>query len=470
MMALLYITVQILGLITAVFALLSTRTSQGTIAWVVTLIAFPWLGVPAYLIFGRTRFRGHISARIKDEKGLREQLGLDWQDIQPLLSPRPQPHENLKTFEVLAKLAFTQGNAVELLINGQRTFDSIFDGIRHAHEYLLVQFYIVRDDVLGRQLKQLLCDAASRGVRVYFLFDDIGSYTLSNSYLDSLTEAGVMVYSFHSSSRRQKRFQINFRNHRKIVIADGKVAWIGGHNVGDEYLGNTSPYDSWRDTHIRLAGPAVLGAQLSFIEDWHWVTDSIPTLNWSPCAPSHATQRVLILPSGPSDPFETASLMMQHAIHIAEKRIWIATPYFVPDEGVQQALRLAAIRGIDVRIIIPEKMDNWLTYLSVFSFMPGILKAGVKVMQYQAGFLHQKVFLVDDYLSAVGTVNMNNRSFRLNFEITALIDDKNLAADIEAMLLNDFHHSTEMSTADIEAKPLWFKILSRAAYLSAPIQ
>ena len=469
-MATIYAVVQLIGLVTSIFALLSTRTSQGTIAWVVTLIAFPWLGVPAYLIFGRTRFNGYVSARVEDEKDFRAKLGVVRQDIIPFLSPQPQQHENLKAFEVLAKLPFTQANQATLLINGQDTFESIFSGISTAEEYILIQFYIINDDELGMKLWTCLTDAVKRGVRVYLLYDEIGSYSLSENYLDSLAEAGVMVHSFHSSRSTHNRYQLNFRNHRKIVVVDGKTAWIGGHNVGNEYIGNDPDFPFWRDTHLKLEGPAVLATQLSFVEDWHWVTERTPTLVWSPTIPQQPTQRILILPSGPSDPFETASLMMQHAMHVAQKRIWIASPYFVPDEGVLQALRLAAIRGVDVRILIPEKTDNWLIYLSAFSFVSGILKAGVKVMRYQKGFLHQKVFLVDDYLSAVGTVNMDNRSFRLNFEITALIDDEQFASDVEAMLLDDFAHSNNMLIHEIEAKPLWFKILSRAAYLSAPIQ
>ena len=469
-MPIIYAAVQLLGLITSIFALLSTRTSQGTIAWVVTLIAFPWLGVPAYMIFGRTRFNGYVSARVEDEKDFREKLGVVRQDIIPFLSPQPQRHENLKAFEVLAKLPFTQANQATLLINGKDTFDNIFAGIHNAKDYILVQFYIIHDDDLGMKLWNCLTEAVARGTRVYLLYDEIGSYSLGEHYLDSLAEAGVMVHSFHSSRSTHNRYQLNFRNHRKIVIVDGMTAWVGGHNIGDEYVGNDPDYPFWRDTHLRLDGPAVLGVQLSFVEDWHWVTENTPSLNWSPTIPRQAIQRVLILASGPSDPFETASLMMQHAMHIAQKRIWIASPYFVPDEGVLQALRLAAIRGVDVRILIPEKTDNWLIYLSAFSFVSGILRAGVKVMRYQKGFLHQKVFLVDDYLSAVGTANMDNRSFRLNFEITALIDDKKFADEVEAMLLDDFAHSNEMLINEIEAKPLWFKILSRAAYLSAPIQ
>ncbi|MGB1311496.1 MAG: cardiolipin synthase [Leucothrix sp.] len=469
-MAIIFALVQLLGVITSIFALLSTRTSQGTIAWVVTLIAFPWLGVPAYLFFGRTRFNGYLSARVADEKDFRGKLGLFNKDIDAFLINRTQHNKDLEAFETLAKLPFTQANQAQLLINGEQTFKDIFKGIRAAKHYVLVQFYIINDDQLGRQLFDALVKAVRRNVRVFLLYDDIGCYHLNERYLNRLMQAGVMVNSFHSSRNVQNRFQLNFRNHRKIVVVDGKTAWLGGHNVGDEYLGKNPKYPNWRDTHIRLDGPAALGVQLSFVEDWHWAADEALLLNWTPTPADQGNQNILVLPSGPSDPFETASLMMQHAMHVAEQRIWIASPYFVPDEGVQQALRLAALRGVDVTILIPEKPDNLLIYLSVFSFVPGILKAGVKILRYQKGFLHQKVFLVDDYLAAVGTANMDNRSFRLNFEITALVDDKTFASDVETMLLHDFADANQMLIEEVEAKPLWFSILSRAAYLSAPIQ
>jgi len=469
-MALLYAAVQSLGIITSIFALLSTRTSQGTIAWVVTLIAFPWLGVPAYLYFGRTRFNGYVSARVEDEKDFRNKLGLFSKDIDPFLISDSKLNKALEAFEVLAKLPFSQANQARLLINGRETFEDIFRGIADAEDYILIQFYIINDDQLGNQLLDLLIKAVSRNVRVFLLYDDIGCYQLSESYLNRLDQAGVIVNSFHTTRNVQNRFQLNFRNHRKIAVIDGKTAWLGGHNIGDEYLGRNPKYPNWRDTHIRLDGPSALGVQLSFVEDWHWATDEALLLNWTPKPIKQGDQRVLILPSGPSDPFETASLMMQHAMHVAKDRIWIASPYFVPDEGVQQALRLAALRGVDVTILIPEKPDNLLIYLSAYSFVTGILKAGVKIMRYQRGFLHQKVFLVDDYLAAVGTANMDNRSFRLNFEITAIVDNKGFASQVETMLLNDFSQSNEMLIEEIEGKPLWFTILSRAAYLSAPVQ
>ena len=217
-----------------------------------------------------------------------------------------------------------------------------------------------------------------------------------------------------------------------------------------------------------MEGPATICLQLSFVEDWHWATGEILQVEWTP-APVPDGVPVLVLPSGPADRFETASLMVQHAIHSASTRLWISSPYFVPDEGVIGALKLAALRGVDVRILIPERPDNLLTYYAAYAFIGPLLEAGVQVHRYQAGFLHGKVFLIDDLASAVGTVNLDNRSFRLNFEITAWVMDAAFASRVESMFHADFARSRLMTPGEIEERPLWFRAASRAAYLTAPL-
>ena len=206
-----------------------------------------------------------------------------------------------------------------------------------------------------------------------------------------------------------------------------------------------------------------------FIEDWHWATEKIPDLLWEPVVRSHHGDPVLILPSGPADRFETASLMMQQAIHAAHHRIWIASPYFVPDEGVIGMLKLAALSGVDVRILIPERPDNLLTYYAAYAFVGPLLEAGVRIYRYQDGFLHGKAFVVDEVGGAVGTVNLDNRSFRLNFEVTALVMDPDFARELEAMFETDFARSREMRLAELHQLPLWHRIAARAAYLFAPV-
>ncbi|QOR38911.1 cardiolipin synthase [Billgrantia diversa] len=460
--------VHLLGVLSAILALLSSRTSQGAVAWIISLVTFPYLAVPAYWIFGRPRFYGYVLSRGERDTVLRRILVRYRPCLEPFQADARNP--DVRAIEKLAMMPLTSGNQAELLIDGKETFDSIFDGIDAAEEYVLVQFFIVRHDALGHQLKEHLLRAAERGVRVYFLFDDMGSRKLSEGYLRELKKGGIEVHPFRSSRGFKHRFQLNFRNHRKILVVDGGEGWLGGFNVGVEYLGQHPRHGPWRDTHLKLTGPSVLGLQEAFWEDWHWATGEVINLCWEPRITCEECQNVIIVPSGPADRQETASLLVQHAIHSAHERLWVTSPYFVPDQGVQDALRLAAMRGVDVRIMMPEHPDHLLIYLSAFSFLPDMVRAGVKVFRYQPGFLHQKVILVDDIAATVGTVNLDNRSFRLNFEITAYIPDRRFAAEVCQMLERDFAVCRQISYDELQHRPLWSKLVSRAAYLTAPIQ
>ncbi|MDP6545767.1 MAG: cardiolipin synthase [Phycisphaerae bacterium] len=462
--------VHVLGVLSSISALLSTRTPQGTIAWIISLNTVPYLAVPAYWIFGRSKFQGYVFARKGQDSQIRTSLSGIQSKLDPHISSHGREYGRVRAVELLAQMPFSGGNQAELLIDGAATFQSIFEGISEARDYLLVQFYIVRDDRLGRQLKEKLIAKREEGLRVYFLYDEIGSSDLPHSYITELTEAGVSIRPFHSTRGRWNRFQLNFRNHRKVVVADGRAGWVGGLNVGDEYMGRDPKFGPWRDTHVRLQGPAVLGLQLAFLEDWNWAADEVLDLSWDPEPAPEGDQHVLIVPSGPADAVETASLMFQHAIHSADERIWIASPYFVPDEGVTAALQLAVLRGVDVRVLIPEKPDSILVHLSSFTFLGPMIDSGVRIYRYQPGFLHEKVFLVDHYVAGVGTANLDNRSFRLNFEITAVVIDDDFASQVEKMFQTDFASASPVTTEQLEAKGFWFKLASRAAYLLAPLQ
>jgi cardiolipin synthase len=372
--------------------------------------------------------------------------------------------------ERLARLPFTGANEVELLIDGKATFESIFAGIDAPEDYVLVQFYIVKDDDIGNALKERLIGAAERGVDVYFLYDEIGSLGLPDAYVSELRYHEVSVLPFHSRKGSGNRFQLNFRNHRKTVVVDGHSAWVGGHNVGDEYLSRDEKFGHWRDTHIRISGPAALGAQVAFVEDWQWAADELlGNLSWEPKPSPDANSQALIIASGPADEVETASLMYTQAINIATKRIWIASPYFVPDDAIVQSLQLAAMRGVDVRILIPEVSDNPFVKLAAYSYFDEVSATGVRFYRYQDGFLHQKAMLIDDNVAAVGTANFDNRSFRLNFEITAVIADPEFAAEVEQMFEADFAVSRLMEPDEYDSKSYLFKVAVRIARLAAPV-
>jgi len=306
-------------------------------------------------------------------------------------------------------------------------------------------------------------------VRVYFLYDGIGSATLSSAYLMRLRRAGAEINAFATASRSH-RLQLNFRNHRKAVVIDGRVAFTGGLNVGDEYLGGDPELSPWRDTFIRISGPAALGVQLSFLEDWHWATADLPDWTWDPTADAEGgDQSVLIVPTGPADPMESCSLLFVGLIHRAQDRLWIATPYFVFDQQVTSALQLAALRGVDVRVLLPEVGDHAATYFAGWSYFDEVLESGCRLFQFTEGFCHQKVLLVDSDLTLVGSANLDNRSMRLNFELGALVEGGEFAADTEAMLVDDFSNAKEVQLGDFGRQPFHFRLLARFARLFAPI-
>jgi len=457
----------VVGFFSSVHAVMGTRTSQGAIAWAVSLNTIPYLAVPAYWVLGRSRFQGYVTARQAGDLEIQDIVEKASDRIGEVRLPGDRPG-SLRAAELLAELPVLRGNRVELLVDGRRTFQSIFEGIDSAREYLLVQFFIVRDDGLGRELKRRLIARAREGVRVHFLYDEVGSHSLPRSYLRELREAGVEIFDFHTRKGPHNRFQINFRNHRKVVVVDGHTAWIGGHNVGDEYLGE-GPLGHWRDTHLRIEGPAALAVQLSFVEDWHWATGVLPAVDWTPRRFHEDGVDVLIVPSGPADSLETAGLMFTHAINSARERIWISSPYFVPDEAVMAALQLAGLRGVDVRILIPDEPDHLLVYLAAFSYFEEASLTGVRIFRYGRGFLHEKVMLVDEQVAAVGTANFDNRSFRLNFEITGFVADRDFASQVERMFLDDFADSREMRPREAGERPGWFRLGVRMARLWAPI-
>ena len=461
---------EILGILTAIHAVMNVRTPQGSIAWAVSLVTMPMISVPAYWIFGRNKFKGYVRERHADLDILNEVSGQARGRIERFVARTEWGNTAVRGTERLARVPFSGRNHVELLVDGDATFNSIFEGVASAKDYILVQFYIVHADGLGTELKKRLIARAEQGVRVYFLYDEIGSLGLPDSFLTELRSAGVNILPFHSRKGSGNRFQLNFRNHRKTVIVDGRVAWIGGHNVGDEYMSRDEGIGHWRDTHMRLEGPAVVGAQLAFIEDWRWAADeTLADLAWDLGDSMDGPAQAIVIASGPADDVETASLMNTQAINGATRRIWIASPYFVPDDAIVQSLQLAALRGVDVRILIPEVSDNRLVKLAAYSFFEEVGSIGVKFYRYQDGFLHQKVMLIDDDVATVGTANFDNRSFRLNFEITVVVVEPKFTKDVEQMFEDDFSNSRLMELNEYDTKPYWFKVAVRLARLTAPV-
>ena len=459
----------LVGILHTLHALMHVRTSQGTIAWVISLLTVPFLAIPAYWLLGRTRFSRHVGGRREQDHRLGKLAATMRERLRGCEVDVPDDDAFERAAQLLGGLPFTRGNDLELLIDGEKTFERIFQVIGEASHYLCVNFFIVKNDTLGTRFQEALIERAKAGVKIYFLFDEIGSHKLPRRYLKAMEAAGVECRTFGINRFWWSRFQLNFRNHRKIVVSDGKTAFIGGLNVGDEYMGRDKRFGGWRDTHLKMQGPVVQAVQLVFLEDWFWASNQVPELHWD-TRPEAANQVAAVIPTGPADPADSWQLVVAEAANTSRKKLWIASPYFVPDEGVLTALQAAAIRGVDVRILIPERADHLLVWLSAFSYYEQSIPFGVKLFCYQRGFLHQKVMLIDDRLAAVGTANLDNRSFRLNFEITAFSTDRKFVDEVAAMLVTDLSHAREAKVEDFTRKPFLFRAACRAARLLAPIQ
>ncbi|MGF6778717.1 cardiolipin synthase [Paraburkholderia sp. GAS334] len=465
----------VLGVIAACHAILYTRTSQGAIAWAVSLVAMPYFTLVPYLFLGRSKFRGYADARRLENESLRTLAHPPAWDTRASSGGRPTDelgHRVIRSLTRLGGMPFLPGNTVRTLVNGEATFAAILEAIEGAQRYVIVQFFIVRADALGEMLKDALLAKAAQGVRIYFLYDSIGSFDLPHRYTSELRAGGVEVHPFATNRKFVNRFQLNFRNHRKIVVVDGECAFVGGHNVGVEYLGGHPPLSPWRDTHIEVRGPAVASIQFVFTEDWYWATQQLPDFDLPSIDAISATDEgmhCLVIPSGPADRQETCSLFFVEAINAAQERIWITTPYLVPDEAVFAALRLAAMRGVDVRILIPCRRDHIVVFEASKLYAYDAVRAGVRIFRYRPGFLHQKVVLIDSVAAAVGSANLDNRSFRLNFEIMVMTVDRRFAAEVEVMLMRDFQNSFEINRDEYRKAPALRRVAMHVARLFSPV-
>ncbi len=368
----------------------------------------------------------------------------------------------------------------------------MFQAISDAKRYVLAQFYILRDDYVGREFADLLIDRANKGVTVRLLYDDIGCQWLPGKYLQKLRSAGVIVNSFNTRRDWRQRLQINFRNHRKIIVVDGIRGFTGGLNIGDEYRGLGSQFRYWRDTHLEVMGPIVQGLQSTFSQDWFWASHEVLNdLNWVPAKVSPENEGVngreefvfppsipasndprgqaLLIPTGPADFHPTCSMMFCQLAAIAKNRLWIATPYLVPDDAVSIALQTAARRGVEVVVLIPRQGDHFLTHMAGYHFEAEYSRLGIRVLRYQQGFMHQKVFLLDESIAGIGTTNLDNRSIHLNFELMAVSSDPDLIKQVEAMLLRDFGRAKESTILDIRKQSPLFQLGVNVARLAAPI-
>lgn len=455
----------------AMDAILRARSPQGAIAWAFALLFAAPVAIPLYLVFGGRRLDGYVRARRLGQAGLDRLYRLARDGMQPWRIDMPMVERDGKSplqivADRIAPTSWTRGNRTRLLIDATATYGAIEESLAAAQHQACVQFYIVRDDDVGRRLHGAMVAAARRGVQVHFLVDDVGSYSLARGYTDELERQGVRCARFRPR-RVQDPFHLNFRNHRKVVVIDNRIAFVGGTNIGREHLGGDPAFGPWRDTHVQVEGPAALAAQLAFCEDWHWAAGSPPQLRWD--ASEAGDERILIVPTGPADELESCALLFHQAIHHARRRFWIATPYFVPDQALVTSLQLARLRGVDVRILLPEDCRNFLVNLSAYSYYEEVLGAGIALHRYRGAFMHHKVFISDD-IAGIGTANLDNRSMRINFEITALADGGPLLEATQRMFVDDLAHAVPATLADWASRSWLFRASARISRLMSPVQ
>lgn len=482
--AILLVVAHTLGFIFSIQAVMQTRTEQGAVAWAFALNTIPVVAVPAWLVFGDHKVADYPSAKrvgIDEVRPLAAQLmrNLDQgakaseRDVETGEDPSfPDHDELLRRLEKVGSLPLMEGNAARLLIDGAETYDAILEAISEAEDYVLMQFYIFREDEIGGKVRDALVTKAREGVAVWLLLDNYGASGLSDEFIGSMDREGVEVRYFMEIAGGANRYQLNFRNHRKIVVVDGKRGFLGGLNVGDEYLGKDPKLTPWRDTHMEWRGPIVKCLQVPFAEDWLWATgELLDELDWEIRPEDTAGEMAaLCLATGPADPFETCAMGFLALIDAARDRIWIATPYFVPDDKIVTSLQMAAQRGVEVRVILPDLSDSRLVYLSSFSYLAELEGAGVEFYRFQKGFLHQKVMVVDDSISVIGSANLDNRSFRLNFEVTGIVSNAAFNEEVSGMMEADFAQSTPTGPEVLANKPFWFRLSVRLARMLAPIQ
>jgi cardiolipin synthase len=447
----------LLGFLAATHAVVHTRTPQGAIGWGLGLVLLPYITLLPYLYLGASRFSGYLARHPAT------------QSASPTLGDARRTDVDCTRFASISALQgrpFLTGHRLRLLIDGPAAFDAMLAAMAGAERCLLVQFFIFRDDALGQRVQQVLLQRAAAGVEVCVLFDGVGSRDLPHHYVAALRAGGVAIHPF-ATHRWRNRLQLNFRNHRKIVVVDGTRAFVGGLNVGDEYLGLKPPLAPWRDTHLELSGPAVADLQRLFAEDWEWITGKQPTLLPTPACDGDAS--ALIVASGPADPRETGSLFFTAAIHAARERFWLSTPYFVPDHAVRSALQLAVLRGVDVRVLIPSRPDHRTVFLSSTLHAHHAVCAGVHMVRYQPGFLHQKALLIDRDAAAIGSMNLDSRSFRLNFEVSALVVDSDFATQVETMFEADFARARPIEEREYHDAPYLRRVAMHVARLFDPI-
>lgn len=455
---------------------LERKNPTSTWAWLMVLFFIPILGFFLYLIFGRklsnkriftwdTKSRLGVVKEVQSQiRALEEKSVFFKQDV--LMEYKDLYYMHLKNNDAI----YTQDNEVDIFTDGVAKFSALITDLEQAKDHIHLLYYIIRHDQLGTRIADVLIKKAQEGVEVRLLFDDMGSRSLSRKYIQRLKRAGIHVDAFFPPKIPKVNFKINFRNHRKLAIIDGKIGYIGGFNIGDEYLGKNERFGYWRDTHLRISGDAVRNMQTRFILDWNQASrNHISYEERFYDAKGTGDVGVQIVSSGPDSDWEQIKYGYIKMILTAKEYVYIQTPYFIPDESLMDALRIAALSGVKIKIMIPNKPDHPFVYWATLSYIGELLNEGAEVYLYQNGFLHAKTITVDGNVSSIGTTNIDVRSFRLNFEVNAFLYNKDIAQQLVDVFQYDITLSTQMTKELYEKRSLGIRFKESISRLLSPI-
>jgi cardiolipin synthase len=456
---------------------LERKDPTATLAWVLVLLIFPGFGFLLYLLLAQNFSRKQLFIMkvyakktfgdyIKVQKELFSTGGLVFND------------KNIEIYKDLIKMnlfyygfSYTQNNEIEIYTDGERKFQELFNSLENAKDHIHMEYYIIRNDDLGNKLFDILSKKAKEGVEVRLLYDSVGGRQISKDKIEKLKGSGVKVAVFFASTVPFINFKINYRNHRKIVVIDGIVGFVGGFNVGNEYMGLNNKIGYWRDTHLKIRGDAVIDLQTRFFLDWsHASKQELMFLpKYFPDNRIQGKVGIQIISSGPDKSDEVIKSNYVKMINSAKKSILIQTPYFIPDASVFEAIKIAAASGVDVRIMIPCKPDHPFVYWATYWYCGGLLKYGVKVYIYEYGFLHAKTLVIDGTVASVGTANFDVRSFKLNFECNAIIYDTKTSQMLYDIFMDDLNYSMELTRELYLERGILIRFKESVCRLLAPL-
>jgi cardiolipin synthase len=455
------------ALVMAGVILLERRSAAATMAWLLALVFLPIVGLIAYRLIGPQRLQRKKLRRVFGRRMVREAI----EALGELGAHQPEDLQLALVPMRVGEAAPLRAEEVDVYLDGVAAYRAIELAIEAARHHVHVEYYIWEPDQIGTRLRDLLVERARAGVEVRTILDGTGCNKLRRSFLRPMRDAGVQIAWFNPVSlRRLRRQRADFRTHRKTVVCDGRVGFTGGMNVTDVHSAELCP-TYWRDTHVRLRGGAVLSMQRVFMEDWFFAAEKLPPLSgeYFP-APDHAGEHIVqIVSSGPdSDAFAVHKLFFS-ALAQARERVWATTPYFVPDEPILTAMITAALRGVDVRLIVPKKGDSRLVDFAARSYFPELVAAGVRIYEYGPRFIHAKTMVIDDDVAIIGTANLDNRSFRLNFELAAVMYGGPTAVTLMAAFVEDMTGSRELVREDLDRLPLHRRLGCAGARLLSPL-